>query len=92
MNLRGRLAKLTKVVASRPRADQIHILEWIRAGTSGAEGRPPGEYQTGNVVEMVYAGDEPDPVVLARVHARMPPWALTIQFGPEFIPPPTKDP
>ena len=88
MNLRSRLAKVERVLSNRPKPDQIDILQIIRAGSRGAEGRLPGEYQTGSVVDLVYEGEKPEPAVLARLHSRMPSWALTISFGLEVVPPP----
>jgi hypothetical protein len=92
MKLRGRVAKVRAVLASRARPDLAFMAVWMRAGSSSSEGRPPGLYQAGGVIDLVSEGEEPDPAVLARLRARTTPSALTIRLGPEVIDPPPELP
>jgi hypothetical protein len=88
MSLRSRIDRVKRDLDKRPKPDQIDILVWVPAGSNSAEGRPPGEYLTGSVLDLVYDGDEPDPAVLARLKPRMSRGAITIVLGLEVVPPP----
>ena len=58
VDLHKRLSKLRTVLASRQDRDLAWIVQWVRAGSKGADQRPPGSNQRGCAIEQVYEGDE----------------------------------
>jgi hypothetical protein len=88
VSLRGRVGRLAAALAGRGGDDLAHIVVWVPAG-GDADGRPPGVYRTGGVLDVVYEGDEPDPALRARVARQAAPAALEISLGPEVVPLPT---
>ena len=76
MDLHKRLSKMRTELAGQ--RNLAWFVEWRRADSH----RPPGIYQRGNSLELVYEGDEPDPALLARVRELSTPMALTVVCGP----------
>ncbi|QDU21274.1 hypothetical protein [Urbifossiella limnaea] len=87
MNVRGRVARLRAGLVGRDGDDLAHIVVRVPAG-GDPDGRPPGVYRSGGVIDVVYDGDEPDPVPRERVLRKAPPAALEIVLGPDVVPPP----
>jgi len=87
VSLRGRVGRLAAAVAGRGGDDLATLIVWSAVGRD-ADGRPPGVYRTGGVIDVVYEGDEPDPALEARVRPQATPMALNIVLGPEVVPPP----
>jgi len=90
MKLRGRVERLTAALAGRGGDDPAFVVVWVPAG-GDAEGRPPGVYRTAGVIDAVYAGEEPDSALGARVREQVAPAALNIVLGPEVVPPPAAE-
>ncbi|QDU23761.1 hypothetical protein [Urbifossiella limnaea] len=91
MNIRGRVARLRAGLAGRGGDDLAHIVVWVPAG-GDPDGRPPGVYRTGGVLDVVYEGDGPDPVLRTRVMEQAAPAALEIVLGREVVAAPTEEP
>ncbi|MDB5307938.1 MAG: hypothetical protein JWO38_2140 [Gemmataceae bacterium] len=89
MSLRTRLNKLQQVVGDRPPPGQLGLIVAVPVGCDMAEGRPPGVYYPagGGGPTVVFAGSEPDPVVLDPLRVRLAPWGLLIVGHPGEIPP-----
>ncbi|MFO0798563.1 MAG: hypothetical protein U0804_13895 [Gemmataceae bacterium] len=51
-----------------------------------------GVYRTGGVLDVVYAGADPDPSLRTRVMEQAAPAALEIVLGPDVVPAPTEEP
>ncbi len=93
MNLRSRLAKLSKLSAARAPAGRLTIV-FARVGTATATGRPPGIYgNTGEwEADVVFDGHEPDEGLVASARARLGKSATAVVLGAEVIPPPNNYP
>lgn len=72
MSLMTRLTKLERAARDIPPAGQINMVVCTPAEMDN-EKRPPGEYPSpnGSMIDVVFAGPEPDPVVLTRLQDRM---------------------
>jgi len=90
VSLRGRVGRLAAALAGRGGGDLAHIVVWVPAG-GDPDGRLPGVYRTGGVLDVVYEGDEPGPALAARVRPQATPAALHIVLGPEVVLPPVAD-
>lgn len=87
MKLRGRVERLAAALAGRGGDDLASLVVWVPAG-GDPDGRPPGVYRTGGVLDVVYAGEEPEQALEARVRQQAAPSALNIVLGPEVVLPP----
>jgi hypothetical protein len=87
MKLRGRVGRLAAALAGRGGADLASTVVWV-PNSGDPDGRPPGVYRTGGVLDVVYEGDEPEPALRTRVMGQAAPAALEIVLGPEVVPPP----
>lgn len=84
MNLRARVSRLERAAADRPPPGRLDILV-LQPVRSDPEGRAAGVYLNppGNVAELVYEGEEPDPGVRAKLEARVLNHGLTIWLRPD---------
>jgi hypothetical protein len=76
VTLSKRVSRLRGEVADRGQADRPFLVVWESVDADRTDQRPPGVYRQGSVLDVVYAGEEPDPEVRARVREMMAPAAL----------------
>jgi hypothetical protein len=75
MKVRARLERLALRVGGLPPPGQLDLVVAVPVGSGLAEDLPPGVHFNvdGSVATVVFDGPEPDPAVLAGLHARLDP-------------------
>lgn len=86
MTLRARVGRLAATLAGRGGDDLAAMVVWVPSG-GDPDGRPPGVYRTGGVIDVVYDGEAPDPALRSRVMGQAAPTAREVVLGPEVVPP-----
>ncbi|HEX4611626.1 MAG TPA: hypothetical protein VH092_25750, partial [Urbifossiella sp.] len=67
MSLRGRIERARAMLAAHGLPERAFLVVWESTTWGMADHRPPGLYQRSGVLDVVYAGDAPDPAVVAAV-------------------------
>jgi hypothetical protein len=84
MKVRARLERLVQRVGGLPPPGQLDLVVAVPVGSGMADDLPPGVHfnADGSVATVVFEGSEPDPAVLAGLHARLGPSGLVITAHP----------